>query len=120
MLVYPVALFEAWWKGDELRQGDTPLPKPGTNAQKAEHQQENLMKKRRKKNTARHDKVDPDVFQIIDDTTSCNYWDHYNTMMLFCTAIRIFAYQSTTCTELRRAQQLLSKPVHYGLICIAI
>jgi hypothetical protein len=50
--MYPVALFEAWQKGDELQQGDAPLPKSGTIAQKAEHQQENSMKKRRKKNTA--------------------------------------------------------------------
>ena len=55
--MYPVALFEAWQKGDELQQGDAPLPKSGTIAQKAEHQQENSMKKRRKKNTAWYDEV---------------------------------------------------------------
>lgn len=110
MLVYPVALFEAWRKGDRLRQGDAPLPKSGTNAQKAEQKQEDLMKKRRKKAAAQHDDVDADAFQIIDNTpTSRDYQEHYDAMMLFCAAIRIFASRSITRTESTRAQELLSR-----------
>lgn len=110
MLVYPVALFEAWRKGDRLRQGDAPLPKSGTNAQKAEQKQEDLMKKRRKKAAAQHNDIDADAFQIIDNTpTSRDYQEHYDAMMLFCAAIRIFASRSITRTESAHAQELLSR-----------
>jgi hypothetical protein len=110
MLVYPVALFEAWRKGDTLPEGDAPFPKPGTKAHKAEQKQEEMMKKRRKKNAAQREAIDVDDFQEIEDTSaSRNYKDHFIAVVHFCTAIRIFASRSITRSESLRAQQLLSR-----------
>jgi hypothetical protein len=110
MLVYAVALFEAWRKGDALPDGDAPYPKEGTKAHKAQEKQEELMNKRRKKESAQHETANPDDFQTIDDTpTSRNYRDHYEAVLLFCAAIRIFASRSITRRESERAQELLSK-----------
>jgi len=110
MLVYPVALFEAWRKGDTLPEGDAPFPKPGTKAHKAEQKQEEMMKKRHKKNAAQREAIDVDDFQEIEDTSaSRNYKDHFIAVVHFCTAIRIFASRSITRSESLRAQQLLSR-----------
>ena len=67
MLVYLVAPFEAWRKGDELPDGDAPNPKEGTKAY------------------AQWETVNLDDFQ-----TSQNYQDQYEAILLFCAAICIF------------------------------
>jgi len=102
MLVYPVALFEAWQKGESLPHDDAPFPKEGTKAHKAHERQEDLMNKRRKKESAQHKDVN---FDDIDNTpTSYNYKQHYDTILLFCVAIRIFASYSIMRSESLHAQ----------------
>ena len=106
MLVYPVALFEAWRKGDTLPSGDAPIPKEGTKAHKAQEKQEDLMNKRRKKESAQREDGNPDD---VDQTpTSRSYKEHFEAILLFCVAIRIFASRSITRAESLRAQELLS------------
>ena len=67
------------------------------------------MNKHQKKESAQRETVNLDDFQTIDDTpTSQNYQNHYEAILLFCAAIRIFASQSITRRESGRSQELLS------------
>ncbi|KAJ7830463.1 hypothetical protein B0H13DRAFT_1915915 [Mycena leptocephala] len=78
MLVYPVALFEAWRVGDTIPDGDAPLPKAGSEVKAKEDHTAELMGKRRKKHAARQSNASAVDYAAIEATgASRNYNDHY-------------------------------------------
>ncbi|KAJ7833201.1 hypothetical protein B0H13DRAFT_1914680 [Mycena leptocephala] len=78
MLVYPVALFEAWRVGDTIPDGDAPLPKAGSKVKAKEDHTAELMGKRRKKHAARQSNASAVDYAAIEATgASRNYNDHY-------------------------------------------
>ncbi|KAK7021453.1 hypothetical protein R3P38DRAFT_2477221, partial [Favolaschia claudopus] len=77
ILVYPVALFEAWRIGESLPDEDAPLPKARSKVKAKEAHTAELFKKRRKKHAARQE-IPETYFGAIEDTgASRSYADHY-------------------------------------------
>ncbi|KAJ7020885.1 hypothetical protein C8F04DRAFT_1315733 [Mycena alexandri] len=110
MLVYPVALFEAWRVGNSLPDGDAPLPKSRSKVKAKEDHTALLMNKRRKKHAARQANTEAIDYAAIEDTgTSRNYGEHYLNVLRFCTASRVIVTRAISPNDATRARTFLSE-----------
>lgn len=110
MLVYPVALFQAWRVGDSFPDGDAPLPSARSKVKATEEHTAELGKKRRKKNAARQTTTTVHDYDAIEATgASRNYQDHYLNVLRFCTASRVIVTRAISPNEASRARTFLSE-----------
>ncbi|KAJ7741809.1 hypothetical protein DFH07DRAFT_777994 [Mycena maculata] len=110
MLVYPVALFQAWQVGDIIPDGDAPLPKKRSKVKAAQEHTTELMQRRRKKNAARQaDTTDVDYVAIEATGASRNYQDHYLNVLRYCTASRIIVTRAISPSDATRGRTFLSE-----------
>ncbi|KAJ7820136.1 hypothetical protein B0H13DRAFT_382951, partial [Mycena leptocephala] len=110
MLVYPVALFEAWRVGDTIPDGDAPLPKAGSKVKAKEDHTAELMGKRRKKHAARQSNASAVDYAAIEATgASRNYHDHYLNVLRFCTASRMMVTRKISPNDASRARTFFSE-----------
>lgn len=103
--VLPVGLYEAWQVDGEIPNREAPpLRQSQKTAIKAKRIAE-LVRERRQTAAA----YDPtttiaDLEYIAQEDMQRNYWDHYTTVIEWAVAIRIWASQSISVAEARRAQ----------------
>lgn len=112
MLVYPVALFEAWRTADSIPDGNAPLPKKRSKVKAAGEHTEELMKKRRRKNAARQsDPTDLELdYEAIEATgASRNYQDHYLNVLRFCAGSRMIVTREISPNDASRAVTFFSE-----------
>ncbi|KAJ6476716.1 hypothetical protein C8R47DRAFT_657669 [Mycena vitilis] len=110
MLVYPIALFQAWRVGDAIPDGDAPLPKSRSKVKAKEDHTAELMKKRRKKHAGRQSNTTEMDYEAIEDTgASRNYRDHYLNVLRFCTGARAIVVRKISPNEATRARTFFSE-----------
>ncbi|KAJ7127496.1 hypothetical protein C8R46DRAFT_53144 [Mycena filopes] len=110
MLVYPIALFEAWREGNSLPEGDAPLPKGRSKVKAKEEHTAALMQKRRKKHAAlQADTQEIDYAAIEDTGASRSYTEHYLNVIRFCTASRVIVTRAISPNDASRARTFFSE-----------
>jgi hypothetical protein len=110
MRVYPVALAVAWQMWTRQQDEDAPAPRKRTKVHQAVIKSKELLHKCRIKNLARdEDAQGEDYIALEDIEVSRNYHDHYQNVLRYCTATRIFASQSITPQEATRASDFMSE-----------
>jgi hypothetical protein len=110
MRVYPVALAVAWNMWSCPPDAEAPDPKKGSKVQQAVIKSKKLLHKRRIKNIARNEDAQAEDYIELDNiTASRNYHSHYENVLRFCTATRIFASRSITPIEALRADEFISQ-----------
>ncbi|KAH9839027.1 uncharacterized protein C8Q71DRAFT_893893 [Rhodofomes roseus] len=102
--VLPVALYYAWEVSGVIPDGQAPRPKPTTNAGKALAAKENLIRSRRRAHLASQPNVTKAMLDAADALTiSRSYREHFNNVLEFCAAIRIWGSRSISPEEVMRA-----------------
>lgn len=110
-----MVLYAAWGKNGKIPDGDAPRARKSTKASKKEAKKEALLAARRKTNIARDANADLELLfdgeEFLPDLAkmSRNYKNHYDCVLDHSTAIRIYASQSITPQEIKRASQSHSR-----------
>ncbi|KAJ3002591.1 hypothetical protein NUW54_g5766 [Trametes sanguinea] len=103
--VLPVGLYEAWQDNGIIPDEDAPALKSKQKAAIKAKRIAALVKERRQAAAAFDPGTTIDDLEHIEQTSmDRNYGSHYGTVLERCTAIRIWASQSITVAEARRAQ----------------
>ncbi|KAJ2994175.1 hypothetical protein NUW54_g7598 [Trametes sanguinea] len=103
--VLPVGLYEAWQEDGIIPDSDAPALKSKQKAAIKARRVAALVKERRQAAAAFDPGTTIDDLEYIEQTSmDRNYRSHYGTVLEWCTAIRIWASQSISVAEARRAQ----------------
>lgn len=103
--VLPVALYDAWQVEGEIPDADAPTLNPNEKAGINHQRIEDLLKARRHENAAHNGKITPEYAEAIDrERMDRNYRKHYDTVLEWLVALRIFGARSISIREAQRAQ----------------
>ncbi|OJT11593.1 hypothetical protein TRAPUB_11902 [Trametes pubescens] len=103
--VLPVALYAAWQVDGEIPDADSPKLNPKEKAGINQQRIEDLLKARRHENAAHMGELTEDYATSIDKTRMRrNYRDHFDTILEWLVALRIFGSRSISVREAQRAE----------------
>ena len=106
----PVALYVAWQIDGEIPDHDAPQPPASTNAAKEQERIENMLHTRRRAHAAKdQDASIADIDDAGNALMDRNYQHHYENILEFCTAIRIWSSQSISREEIERAHNCFAR-----------
>ena len=106
----PVALYVAWQIDGEIPDHDAPQPPASTNAAKEQERIENMLHTRRRAHAAKdQDASIADIDDAGNALMDRNYQHHYENILEFCTAIRIWSSQSISREEIERAHDCFAR-----------
>lgn len=110
MKVYPVAVAVAWQLWDKSRDDEAPLPRKKSNINKSMKKSQKLIRNRKIKFISQDPNADEDDLMAAEDSMpNRNYYLHYENILHYCAALRIFISRSITPAEASRAQSFLSE-----------
>ncbi|KAG1718486.1 hypothetical protein EDD22DRAFT_25330 [Suillus occidentalis] len=108
MRVYPVAIAVAWQMWSRNADDEAPYPKKRSKIQQAIVKSRKLLHKRRIKNISRDEDAEADDYLALEDIeASHNYHSHYENILRYCAATRIFASREITPQEAIRAENFI-------------
>jgi hypothetical protein len=108
MRVYPVAIAVAWQMWSRNADDEAPYPKKRSKIQQAILKSRKLLHKRRIKNISRDEDAEADDYLALEDIeASRNYHSHYENILRYCAATRIFASREITPQEAIRAENFI-------------
>lgn len=100
----PVALYYSWQVDGAIPDANAPRPKSHEKAAAEERRVAALVNERRRANALREGDVKPeDLDHMADETANRNYRTHYDAVLNWCVAMRIWGSRSITVGEVRRA-----------------
>ncbi|KAI0819258.1 hypothetical protein BC628DRAFT_1333482, partial [Trametes gibbosa] len=100
----PVALYYSWQVGGMIPDVNAPRPKSGEKAAAEERRITALVNGRRRAHALQEGNVEPaDLEYMVHETADRNYRTHYDAVLNWCVAMRIWASRSITVDEISRA-----------------
>lgn len=102
----PVALYYSWQINGAIPDKDAPKPRAREKAAAEEHQVTALMNGRRRAHALQEGDIDSDDdVRTINEQANRNYLSHYNVVLDWCVAMRIWSSRSITVEEAHRAHE---------------